>query len=338
MKVAAITGPRQAELIDQPDLEPVGQFVVVKIHAAPMCTEYKAYKSGHVTRSVGHEAAGEVVAVDHPGLVEIGDRVVVQPQYACGQCALCRAGEHIHCPRPANVSELTGGEHGRATYAQYVLKPDWLLTPIPEGMSYEHASMACCGLGPTFGAMQRMDLGEGETVLIAGLGPVGLGGVINARSRGARVLATEGIGYRADLARALGAEAVIDPDSPAALEQVMDLTDGVGVDKAVDCTAVPAAQRFVLDATRRCGQVAYVGWGGRVELDVVADVIQKGLKIHGAWHYNLHDAPTLMQLIAASGEPLDRLITHTFPLARVRDAWELQLTGECGKVVLHPWA
>jgi threonine dehydrogenase-like Zn-dependent dehydrogenase len=67
-------------------------------------------------------------------------------------------------------------------------------------------------------------------------------------------------------------------------------------------------------------------------------IILKGLTIHGAWRYNLCDAGRLMQVIAASGAQLDRLTTHRFPMSRVQEVWELQLTGNCGKVILDPWA
>ena len=94
--------------------------------------------------------------------------------------------------------------------AQYLLKQDWMLLPIPDDMSYEHAAMACCGLGPTFGAFQTMGVDRYDTVLITGLGPVGLGGVINAVYRGARVIGVDANRYRAKLALELGASAVID--------------------------------------------------------------------------------------------------------------------------------
>ncbi|HMN60123.1 MAG TPA: hypothetical protein PJ988_07150, partial [Anaerolinea sp.] len=102
---------------------------------------------------------------------------------------------------------------GTAAYAQYLIKPDWLLLPIPEDISTEHAAMACCGLGPTFGAMQRLAVEAFDTLLICGLGPVGLGGVINAVRRGARVIGVESNPYRAQLALQLGAEIVLDPTS-----------------------------------------------------------------------------------------------------------------------------
>ena len=336
MKSAAIVGERRAELVDVPDPKAAENFAVVKVLAAPMCTEYKAYRAGHETRQLGHEAAGEVVEVGPQARVAVGDRVVVMPQYPCGRCGLCRTGDYIHCQHGVDPLAICGCETGKATYAQYVLKQDWLLLPVADEISIDHASMACCGLGPTFAAMQRMGVGAFDTVLITGMGPVGLGGVINAVFRGARVIAVESHPYRAALARALGAAEVVDPDD-GALERILALTDGVGVDRAIDCSGAPAALRLMVDAVRRRGQVTFVGEGGELALRASPDTIRKGISLHGVWHWNLADADRMMQVIRGSGARLDRLITHTFALADVADAWELQLTGECGKVMLHPW-
>ena len=206
-----IEGERRAGVVEVPVPKPREDWVLVKVHVAPMCTEYKPFTSGHRSEFLGHEAAGEVVEVAQPGKVKVGDRVVVMPQYPCGKCALCLAGDYIYCENTVNFNAFTGGPEGRATMAQYLLKPDWLLVPIPEGMSYDHASMACCGLGPTFGAMEEIGCDAFDTVLITGLGPVGLGGVINARYRGARVIGVDSNPWRAERAMALGAEVVLDP-------------------------------------------------------------------------------------------------------------------------------
>ena len=337
MKVVRIAGECKAELIDLPDPKAKDNWAVVKIHAAPMCTEYKAFKNGNEMQMIGHEAAGEVVEVAQPGKVQVGDRVVVMPMSPCGTCRLCIRGDYIHCQHGKKVAETTGYEHGSGTYAQYVHKEDWLLVPIPDGISYDHGAMACCGLGPTFGAMQRMQVDAFDTVLITGLGPVGLGGVVNAVHRGARVIAVDSNAYRADLARDLGAQTVIDPSDEDALQQILNLTDGLGTDKGIDCSGVPAAQRLQIDAVRRRGDVAFVGEGGDLTVGISRDMIRKGITLHGIWHWNLADAPRILQVIRESGELLDKQITHTFPMSRVQEAFELQLTGECGKVILHPW-
>jgi L-iditol 2-dehydrogenase len=334
MQVVAITDPRQCALVERPDPKIAENFVTVKIHSAPMCTEYKAYADGRPTDRIGHEAAGEVVAAPTGSRVKVGDRVVVMPQYPCGKCALCYAGDYIHCEHNVDPLAICGSETGMATYAQYCIKQDWLLLPIPEGVSYDLAAMACCGLGPTFGAMQQMRVDSFDTVLIVGLGPVGLGGVINGVYRGARVIGVDPNPYRAKLALALGAEAVIDPGAADARQQIRDLTGGRGADKAIDCTAAPAAQQLAITATRRRGHVAFVGWGGHIEMD---NMVPGGLTLQGIWHWNLRDTPRMMQMILACGKQLDRLITHVLPMSRVQEAWELQLTGQCGKVVLHPW-
>ncbi len=337
MKAVTVQGDRIAAIVDRPVPEPKGDFVLVKVLTAPMCTEFKGFPGDGTSSGTGHEAAGEVAAVDEAAGVKVGDRVIVQPQTRCGTCDLCLAGDYIHCEMRVDMAAVTTCTAPMATMAQYTLRQASLLTPIPDEMSIDHASMALCELGPAFGAMQRMDLSAGETILISGLGPVGLGGVIGATHRGARVIGVEPHPYRADLAKRLGAEAVVDPDDADALEKVRELTGGIGPDKVLDCTAVPSAMRFCLDAARRRGQVAFVGWGGKVELIGPTDVTVKGLAIHGSWHYNLNDAPKLLDVIAANADKLDTMITHTFPIDRAGEAFELQLTGECGKVLLHPW-
>jgi len=344
VKKAVILGERRAGLVKVPDPQPKEDWALVKIHAAPMCTEYKAFVRGGPLQFLGHEAAGEVVAVAQPCRVEVGDRVVVMPQYPCGKCELCVAGDFIHCQHNYDVEAFLGTSEGTATYAQYLVKPSWLLPKIPDGVSYELASLACCGLGPTFGACHAMDVDAFDTVLITGLGAVGLGGVVNARFRGARVIGVESIPYRVERAKMLGADAVIDPRSEDAgfamsttLQQVMDLTDGRGVDKAIDCSGVVAAERFCVDATRRKGKIAIVGVGsGYLSVQSWEDMVTKGLTLIGSWHYNLSLFPEIMKVIQES-PVVDKLISHVMPMSQIQEAFELSVSHQCAKIVLDPW-
>jgi L-iditol 2-dehydrogenase len=337
VKKAVILGERQAGLVEVPDPQPKEDWVLVKVHAAPMCTEYKAFLRGHRAEYLGHEAAGEVIAVAQPGRVQVGDRVVVMPQYPCGQCALCVAGDTIHCEDNHDFEAFTGSREGSATYAQYLLKPSWLLPKIPAGVTYELASLACCALGPSCGAFDLMGLDAFDTVLITGAGPVGLGAVVNAKFRGARVIVVESVPYRAERARLLGADAVIDPRSEEALAQVKDLTEGKGVDQALDCAGVVVAQRFCIDATRRKGQVTFVGeCGDELRIRVSPDLIRKGLTIHGSWHYNLSLYPKIMQVV--QGSPvIEDLISHVLPMSQIQAAFEISASHQCAKIVLKPW-
>jgi threonine dehydrogenase-like Zn-dependent dehydrogenase len=337
VKQAVISGVRQAKLVEVPDPQPKEDWALVKVHASALCTEYKAYWVGHKVPVMGHEGAGEVVAVAQPGPVEVGDRVVILPQYPCGKCSLCMAGDYVYCENSYDFEEFVGTRDGSGTFAHYTLKPAWLLPKIPEDVSYARATMAIDGIGASFGAFQAIDVGALDTVLITGLGPVGLGAVANARFRNTRVVGVEPAPWRRDRAKQMGAEVVFDPEAPDLVGKIRELTGGKGVDCAVDCTGKVQAERLCIDATRRRGRVAFVGESrDQLPIRVSPDLIRKGLTVVGSWLYNMGDFPKVMQVIQES--PLiDLLISHEMGMSQIREAFELLASGQAAKVVVDPW-
>ncbi|MEM7539874.1 MAG: zinc-binding dehydrogenase, partial [Chloroflexota bacterium] len=328
MLQATISGERQVEFVELPDPQPKADWALVKVHASALCTEYKAYVSGHKLPIMGHEGTGEVVAVAQPGLVNVGDRVVILPQYPCGTCALCLAGDYVYCEDNYNYSEFNGARSGSGTFAHYTLKPSWLLPKIPDGVSYAEATMAIDGVGASFGGMEAINVTSRDTVLVTGLGPVGLGAIVNAQYRGATVIGVEPAPWRADLAREMGAKAVLNPLDEDILEQILALTDGRGVDCAVDCSGRVSSERLCIDATRRRGRIAFVGeCSNELSIRVSPDMIRKGLTVVGSWLYNRADYPKVMQVIQES--PLiDKLISHEMPMSEIQDAFEILARGE----------
>jgi len=331
---AAVLGAGTVSVVDRSEPTASGDIVKVRILIGPMCTEFKARHSGAAVDVLGHEAAGVVVDPGDSRRVAVGDRVVVMPQYGCGVCWLCAAGDHIHCPDQRNVLAETGSAYGTATYAQYVLKPDWLLLPVPDDVSLRHAALTCCGLGPTFTAANRTRIGALDTVLVSGCGPVGLGAVVNAAVRGARVIALEVNPFRAKLAETLGAEAIVDPTAPDVVDQIRALTRGRGVDAAIETSGAPVAARLIAEASRRLGRIAIVAWGNDVTFP---PLVPLGVEIHGCWHWNHQRyAAGMWTVVRHAGPRLDAMVTHEFPLERVAEAMDLQDSGECGKVFLLP--
>lgn len=350
MVKAVITGEQQAALVDMPIPQPAADWALVKMTVVPMCTEYKAWLRGPSPgtdriNALGHEGMGEVVEIAQPCGVEVGDRVVLMGAGPCGRCAYCRAGWFLQCPYPSRGAHIPGRAVGSdapeptGAYAQYRLGAAWLLPKIPDDLSDEHAAMAWCGLGPTFGAMQSARVGAFDTVLIAGAGPVGQGGIINSKYRGARVIVAEPEPWRVERARLLGADAVVDPRDEDVLAQLRALTDdGLGVTCAIDCAGVTASQRLCIDATRPHGKVVFVAESSTpLPITVSPDMIRKSLTLIGQWHYSLNDWDQMIQVIRATGPKLDILISHRFPMSRVQDALALSATHECGKIVLDPW-
>lgn len=332
MDVIRITEPGSGQVCPEPVPRPKTDWVVLKVDTTPICTEYKSLQNGNASWDLGHEAAGEVVEVGRKSRWKPGDRVLALPLMFCGACELCRAGEYIHC------RDWLPWDGFKGTYAQYHAKPEWGCYPIPDDIPTEDAALAVCGLGPSFGAMQRLDVDGFDTVMITGMGPVGLGGVINGKHRGARVLAVESHPYRRRLAADLGADHVLDPTEDDVLEQIRELTEGKGVAKAVDCSGNPAAHRLCIDAAASLGKVAFVGECAEdTVIRISPDLIRRGISLMGSWNYNLGDTPLLMDLIRRERPSLRKFVTHRFPLREAQKAWELQLTGNCGKILLKPW-
>jgi L-iditol 2-dehydrogenase len=335
MKRAAIIGIKQTSLLDTAIPEPKEDWALVKVHAVPLCTEYKGWLSGN--EYSGHEAAGEVVQVAQPGKVKVGDRVVVMPGAPCGKCSLCISGEYIHCEHMFNPAEFSGLSHGSDTHVQYLIKQDWLLVPIPDRLSYERASLACCGLGPTFGAMENMNVCAMDTVLITGGGPVGLGGVINAKFRGSRTILVERNRYRQQKGKELGADLVLDPDDPKIRSNIMEYTGSIGVEMSLEACGTLEAQRLCIDVTRRKGKISLIGECGEdLAIKASPDFIRKGIVLMGQWHYNLNGIFKIMKVITES-PVIENLITHVYPMSRIQDALEISASHNCAKIILKPW-
>jgi len=197
-----------------------------------------------------------------------------------------------------------------------------------------HAALTCCGLGPTFTAHTRMETSALDTVAISGCGPVGLGGIVHAVRRGARVIALETQPYRAQLAIQVGAADVVDPRDSNSVERITELSGGRGVDVAIEASGDSTAPASLARSIRRRGRLALVAWGQDV---LLPPLVPLGLDIAGCWHWNHQRyAEQMWTTVRSAGDLLDTMITHEFPLDSVSAAMDVQDTGECGKVLLYP--
>ena len=329
MKCVAL-GDRRAWLVDAPDPTPQGEWVVVKLHASPICgSDMHGYHAPGEHTGGGHEGVGEVVAIDTAHRLRVGDRVLVHPATGCGECWRCRSGAYIHC------RAMPPGSGGH--FAQYVRKQEWLCPKLPDDLSYDLASLMGCALSPAYQALIRMEVSAFHSLLITGLGPVGLGAVALAKFLGAEVFAVDPEPWRRDRAAHLGADVTIDPTATDVLAWVRDHTSGEGVHRALDASGKPDAERLCIDAVRALGKVAFIGENpGTIEYSPSNDGIRRGIEVLAAWHQNLASLDDLVTFLRRFRHA-DLLISHTFGFSHVDEAFATFAARESAKVILHPW-
>ncbi len=332
MKTLRMMGSERVEVIELPEPDPVEEFVVVKIMASAICgSEMRAFRSPKpLPNNAGHEAAGIVARKSAGGRWKEGDRVVLYAGSHCGVCEHCRLGYWILC-------QSGGPAQNPGSHTQYVLVNANCCLPLPDDISFEHGTLVGDVLGTPFHAIQRMGVGALDTVLIAGLGPVGLSASLICKFLNATVIATDIVDYRLQVARDIGVDHVIDSRKGDAREIIRDLTAGAGVDKAIDCTGQPGPESLCLDAVRRRGAMAFVGENHEsVSIRPSEQLIRKDLNVIGSWYYNVGEYDSLLRLLKR-GVPVQKIITHHFPLENAQQAFTQFAAGRSAKTILFPW-
>jgi len=172
-------------------------------------------------------------------------------------------------------------------------------------------------------------------VLITGLGPVGLAAGALCRKLGARrIVGIDVVKERIQLALDLGVCDEALGSGPDNVAEVRKLTGGLGVERAIDCSANDAARATAIRATRKWGRIVMLGEGGRVDFNPSLDIIHDQKTIYGSWVTSTWLMEELVErLVRWNLHPAD-LVTHRFPLEKVADAYAVMAAGKCGKVAV----
>ena len=200
-------GQSKISFDEVPTPEPRRREVVVRVKSAAICGTDRENLEGPGQATIpGHENAGEVVAVDKPTRVRVGDRVAINCHVTCGGCEHCLRGDLYFCEELECIGfERDGG------FAEFVLVPEACCMPIPDDISFETGSLLVDMLGTPFRAVKRARLLPGDQVAVWGAGPIGLGALMVAKQFGARVAILDLNEYRLDMAESLGADLVLNP-------------------------------------------------------------------------------------------------------------------------------
>ena len=331
-----------AERIEVPDPEPAADEVLLRVRRVAVCgTDLHIYKWDAWAQAkirpplvFGHEFVGEIVAMGREVRGRsIGEICAVETHVVCGHCTLCRRGLGHVCE---NV-QIVGVDRPGA-YAEYVCVPAANAWAIPAGMPLEHAA----ALEPLGNAVHTVLAGEiaGAATAVTGCGPIGLFSICVARACGAGpILATDVNDYRLDLARACGADRVVNVKREDWVAVAREMTGGTGLDVVCEMSGAPEAIKGSLRALRNAGRLSLLGLSAsETTLNLNELVVFKGITVQGIIGRRMYETWHQMTKLLDSGRlDISRAITHVMPLDDLTDAFETLGAGQAGKIVLVPW-
>jgi threonine dehydrogenase-like Zn-dependent dehydrogenase len=342
MTGVVLPGDSTVEAVTREVPEPGHRQVLLAMKASSICgSDIRAIYRQHLGHGpeayqgviAGHEPCGQVVAAG-PGCwrVGVGDRVVVYHISGCGACDQCRSGYLIGCTDPSRAAYGWQRDGGNA---ELLLAEESTCLPLPASLSYVDGALVSCGFGTAYEALLRLGVSGRDSLLVTGLGPVGMAAAMLARALGAApVVGTDVSADRRRLALDLGlVDSALSADEQAEA-RLRDLTGGRGFSTTLDCSGNPAARHLALASTATWGRSAFVGEGGDVSFDVSQLLIHRQVTLLGSWVTSVgHMGELLQQLDRWRLQP-SVIVTDEFPLEDAALAYQVADRGSAGKVVI----
>lgn len=348
MRAVLLPGDRECVVADiERPTAGLGQ-VIIEVKAAGLCgsdlhqqyrvpaSERRGVVVGHRTSPdivTGHEPAGIIVEAG-PGVPpeRVGSRVAVAHVSGCGNCVECRRGHDINCPR----KHFYGLDRAGAM-SDYMLAESRDCVELPDSITFEDAAFWACGAGTGYYALRRGDQKIGETVLVMGLGPVGVSAVRFGAVAGAHVIAADPVPERVEFAKRFGAHSAIDPSAVDVETVTRELTGGLGADLVIEASGTRAGRNAAIRAAKIGGRVVFIGLNAQT-IDFSVDLaIMRQLTLIGSWVFGTPDLQDMLQVAERLGISLAPMILERYSLEEAAEAFREFDQGSIGKTVFT-WA
>src|SRR5450432_405388 len=332
MKALVFRGPNQIGIEQIPIPRPGPGEAVIRVTLTTICgTDLHILKGEYPVKPglvIGHEPVGVIheMGVGLSGYA-VGDRVLVGAITPCGQCNYCLSGHWSQCGGP--IGGWKFGNTINGAQAEYLLVPNAQanLAKIPDDLSDEQVVLLADIASTGISAAESGDVKLGDTVAVFAQGPIGLCATAGARLRGAGfIIAVESDSVRSAMAKRMGADVVIDHTKLDAVAEIRQLTHGVGVDVAIEALGTQATFESALRALRAGGTLSSLGvYSGK--LSVPLEPFAAGLGDHKIITTlcpgGKERMRRLMELVRHGRLDLGPLLTHTFSLDRITEAYAL---------------
>ena len=337
--------PVTIETIEVPDPGPGEVLVAVK--ACGVCHTDLHYREGAINDEfpflLGHEAAGIVEEVGSDVTeVAVGDFVVLNWRAVCGQCRSCRRGRPWYCFSTHNATQkmtLDGVELspalGIGAFAEKTLVAAGQATKVDPAAPPEVAGLIGCGVMAGLGAaMNTGNVGRGDSVAVFGCGGVGDAAIAGAHLAGAHTIVAVDLDDRKlEMAREFGATHTVNSSVEDPVEAIRAVTDGNGVDVAIEAVGLPVTYQQAFNARDLAGTVVLVGVPNpeaTLELPMI-EVFGRGGSLKSSWYGDClpsRDFPMLIDLYLQGRLDLDRFVSETIALDEVEEAFHKMERGE----------
>lgn len=351
MRAAVFVKKGVIELREVPRPKPGPTEALIRVTLTTICgTDVHIMKGEYPVKPglvVGHEPVGvvEELGAAVTGYTR-GQRVIVGAITPCGQCRACLAGQGAQCGHGEGIEALGGWRFGNTIdgcQADYVIVPNAQanLAKIPAGLRDEEVVLCPDIMSTGFSASERGHVRIGDAVAVFAQGPIGLCAVAGAKMSGASlVIGVDSVPARLEMGKRLGADVVLDYRTHDVVADIKKLTGG-GVDVAIEALGAQSTFENALRCVRPGGTVSSLGvYSGHLSmpLDAIAAGLADQTIVTTLCPGGKERMRRLMSIVAARRAPFEALVTHTFPLARIQEAYELFASQRDGvlKVAIQP--
>jgi L-iditol 2-dehydrogenase len=343
MKALLLTEYSKLEMADLPIPQPAAQEVLIRVEACGICgSDVHGYDGSSGRRIppivMGHEAAGTIESVGS-GVSDYkkGDRVTFDSTIYCGECEYCRKGAMNLCGHREVLGVSTPEFRRAGAFADYVVVPSLVLYKLPDSVSFAEAAMVE-PLSVAVHAVALSDIAKGSTVLVVGAGMIGLLVLQALKEAGcSQIIVSDIDDTRLKLARDLGATATVNAKTSDAIAEVKKLTNGAGVDTALEAVGSTPTIKAAIESVKRGGTVTLIGnISPTAEIPLQA-VVSRQIRLQGS-AASSGEYPQAIDLIARGAVTVRPLITAVAPLEEGAQ-WFTRLhnrEANLMKIVLNP--
>jgi L-iditol 2-dehydrogenase len=344
MKAAFLVDAATFALKEVSDPDPPSEGLVLRVHACGICgSDLRRWREGIPAGGepivAGHEISGVVDSIGsncksfHPG-----ERLAVAPDVHCGVCYYCRRGLYNLCDDLKLLGITPGFPGGFAE--KMVLTGEVLANGavhrIPGQLSFEEAAFAE-PLSSVLACHKALKTSIDDTVVVMGAGPIGCIHLVVSKAHGAKVILSEPMLARRELAEQFEPDLMVDPVGEDLHAKVRELTCGVGADIIICANPVAATQTQAVEIVRKGGKVVLFGGLPKASpiVSLNSNLIHYGeIEVVGSFSYHPSAHEDALNLINRKLIPTEKLITHVFPLDKISDAFEMAASGQALKVLI----